>query len=94
MYSWENLYFAYLTSIFFWCLRDLYGSISKWLLLFIEFWFILTFMGLFQVIKSNEPLKLFFFFQLKVFLWNEAVEVIKATEAVEAVEAVEVIEAI
>ena len=91
MYSWENLYFAYLTSIFFWCLRALYGSISQRILFFNEFWFILTFMGLFQVIKSNEPSKIFFFFQLKVFLWNEAVEVIKATEAVEAVEVIEAI---
>ena len=33
-----------------------------------------------------------FFFKLKVFWWNEAVEVIEATEAVEAIEVIEAIE--
>ena len=51
-----------------------------------EIWTILIFRCLFQVIKSNKPSKILFFFKLKVFWWNEAVEVIEATEVVEAVE--------
>ena len=34
---------------------------------------------------------MYFFFKLKGFLWNEAVEVIEATEVVEAVEVIEAI---
>ena len=75
-------------------LRALYGSISQHLLFLNKFWIILTFRGFFQVAKSNKPSKIYFFFKLKVFWWNEAVEVIEATEVVEAVEAVEVIKAI
>jgi hypothetical protein len=72
-------------------LRALYGSITQNLLLLDKFWIILTFRGLFQVIESNKPSKNIFFFKLKVFWWNEAVEVIEATEVVVAVEVIEAI---
>ena len=72
-------------------LRALYGSITQNLLFLNKFWIILTFRGLFQVIESNKPSKMYFFFKLKVFWWNEAVEVIEATEVVEAVEVIEAI---
>ena len=50
-------------------------------------------MGLFQEIKSNKKphQKYIFFFKLKVFSWNESVEVIEATEVVEATEVIEAI---
>jgi hypothetical protein len=72
-------------------LRALYGSITQNLLFLNKFWIILTFRGLFQVIESNKPSKKIFLFKLKVFWWNEAVEVIEATEVVEAVEVIEAI---
>ena len=39
----------------------LYGSISQHLLFLNKFWIILTFRGLFQVIKSNKPSKMYIF---------------------------------
>ena len=83
------------SSVFiFLILHVLYGSICQHFLFPNKFWIILTFRGLFQVIKNNKPSKYIFFFKLKVFWWNEAVEVIEATEVVEAVEVIEAIEAI
>ena len=70
-------------------LRAPYGSITQQLLFLNEIWIILTFRGLFQVIKSNKPSKIHDFFKSKVFWWNEAVEVIEATEVVEVVEVIE-----
>ena len=70
-------------------LRALYGSITQNLLFLNKFWIILTYRGLFQVIESNKPSKIYIFFKLEVFWWNEAVEVIEATEVVEAVEFIE-----
>jgi hypothetical protein len=72
-------------------LHTLYGPITQNLLFLDKFWIILTFRGLFQVIESNKPSKNIFFFKLKVFWINEAVEVIEATEVVEAVEVIEAI---
>jgi hypothetical protein len=72
-------------------LRALYGAFTQNLLFLNKLWLILTFRGLFQVIKSNKPSKKCFFFKLKVFWWNEAVEVIEAAEVVEAVEVIEAI---
>ena len=72
-------------------LPAIYGSISQLLLFINKFWIILTFKGFFQVAKSNNPSKIYFFFKLKFFWWNEAVEVIEATEVVEAVEVIEAI---
>ena len=72
-------------------LRAPYGSITQHLLFLNEMWTILIFRCLFQVIKSNKPSKILFFFKLKVFWWNEAVEFIEATEVVEAVEVIEAI---
>ena len=42
-------------------LRALYGSISQHFLFLYKFWIILTFRGLFQVIKSNNPSKMYIF---------------------------------
>ena len=42
-------------------LRALYGSISQDLMFHTKFWAILTFRGLFQVIKSNRPSKMYIF---------------------------------
>ena len=72
-------------------LRAPYGSITQHLLFLNEIWIILTFRCLFQVIKSNKPSKIYIFFKLKIFWWNEPVEVIEATEVVEAVEVIEAI---
>ena len=72
-------------------LRAPYGSITQHLLFLNEIWIILTFKCLFQVINSNNHQKYTFFFKLKVFWWNEAVEVIEAAEVVEAVEVIEAI---
>ena len=80
------------SSVFiFLMLRAPYGSITQHLLFLNEMWTILIFRCLFQVIKSNKPSKILFFFKLKVFWWNEAVEVIEATEVVEVVEVIEAI---
>jgi hypothetical protein len=72
-------------------LRASYGSITQHLLFLNEILIILTFMCFFQVIKSKNHQKYTFFFKLKVFWWNEAVEVIETTEVVEAVEVIEAI---
>ena len=49
-------------------------------------------MGLFQVKKNQQTIKnIHFYFKIKVFWWNEAVEVIEVTEAVEAIEVIEAI---
>ena len=72
-------------------LRALYGSISQNLLFLNNFWIILTFRGLFQVKKVTNNQKYTDFSKLKVFWWNEAVEVIEANEVVEAVEVIEAI---
>ena len=72
-------------------LHTLYGSITQHLLLLNKFWIILSFRGLFQVMKSNKPSKKMFFCKLNGCWWNEAVEVIEATEVVEAVEVIEAI---
>ena len=71
-------------------LRALYGAFTQNLLLLNKFWLILTFRGLFQAIKKKSS-KNVFFFKLKFFWWNEAVEVIESTEVVEAVEVIEAI---
>ena len=73
-------------------LHAIYGSI--WEISQIHFFLnILTFRGLFQAIRFNKPSKIYIFtlFKVKVFWWNEAVEVIEITEFVEADEAIEAI---
>ena len=69
----------------------IYGSISQHRLFLNDFWTLLTFKCIFQVIKSNKPLKIYSFYKLKVFWWYETVEVIEATEVVEAVEVIKAI---
>ena len=50
------------SSVFiFLMLRALYGSITQNLLFLNKFWIILTFRGLFQVIESNKPSKIYIF---------------------------------
>ena len=50
------------SSVFvFMMLRAIYGSISQNILFLNKFWIILTFRGLFQVIKNNKPSKIYIF---------------------------------
>ena len=50
------------------------------------------FYGPFSSSKIQQTIKnIHFYFKIKVFWWNEAVEVIEVTEAVEAVEVIEAI---
>ena len=50
------------------------------------------FYGPFSSNKIQQTIEnIHFYFKMKVFWWNEAIEVIEATEAVEAVEVIEAI---
>ena len=57
----KGTFMANSTIFIFLMLRAIYGSISRQLLFLNKFWTILTFKCLFQVIKSNKPLKIYIF---------------------------------
>ena len=69
-------------------LRAIYGSI--WETLHIPFFSqYFDFYGPFSSKKNQQTIKnIHFYFKIKVFWWNEAVEVIEVTEAVEVIEAI------
>ena len=89
MCCWETHIFAYLTS-FYWIdvARHLWFNLGNITDSFFSQYF--DFYGPFSSNKIQQTIKnIHFYFKIKVFWWNEAVEVIEVTEAVEAVEVIE-----
>ena len=69
-------------------LRAIYGSIweTSQIHFFSQYF---DFYGPFSSNKIQQTIKnIHFYFKIKVFWWNEAVEVIEVTEAVEVIEAI------
>ena len=78
MDCWETLYFAYLTSFYFFdVLRAIYGSFSQHFLFLNEFWVIWTFRGLFSSNKKWKTIKSIHIFTLNYTLKTKKYQKIK-----------------